>query len=51
MTDNKKAAGDGIPQAAFTTFLQLNSNPNIIGLKASVHWLTPWLFALGVFHV
>jgi hypothetical protein len=51
MTDNEKAAGDGIPQTALKTILQFNFNKNIIRFKASVHWLTPWLFALEVFHV
>lgn len=50
MTDNKKAAGDGVPQAALTTFCGCYSNPIIKRLKAAVYRLAPWLFFLGVLH-
>jgi len=51
MTDNKKAAGDGVPQAALNTLCGCHSNPIINRLKAAVYRLAPWLFSLGVFHV
>ena len=67
MIDNKKAAGEGVPQAALNTLCGCYFNPIINRLKAAVYRLAPstaWmqevercreqaprLFALGVFHV
>jgi hypothetical protein len=52
MTNNKKAAGDGIPQAALTTFSFYSCHFNRIHkrLKTVVYRLAPWLFFLGVLH-
>jgi hypothetical protein len=50
MTDNKKAAVVGKPQAASKSFCDCHSNPIHCHLKATVYRLAPWLFALGVFH-
>ena len=50
MTDNKKAAGDGVPQAALNIFCGCHSNLIIKRLKVAVYRLAPWLFFLGVLH-
>ena len=66
MTGNKKAAGDGVPQAALTTFCKCYFSPIPNRLKAAVYRLAPstaWmqevercreqaprLFLLGVLH-
>jgi hypothetical protein len=48
MTDNKKAAGAGVPQAAFKTDSDGDSIPILFRLKAVCYRLAPWLFSLGV---
>ena len=50
MIDNKKAAGEGVPQAALNTLCGCYFNPIINQLKAAVYRLAPWLFFLGVLH-
>lgn len=52
MTGNKKAAGDGDPQAALTTFSFYSRHFNRITkrLKTAVYRLAPWLFFLGALH-
>lgn len=52
MTDNKKAAGVGKPQAALTTFSFYSRYFNQIHkrLKTVVYRLAPWLFFLGALH-
>jgi hypothetical protein len=51
MTDNKKAAGDGIPQAASNTFYSCNFNLILSSLKVAVYRrLAPWLLFLGRLH-
>lgn len=67
MTDNKKAAGDGVPQAALNMLSECHFNPIPNRLKAAVYRLAPstaWmqevehcreqvprLSILGLFHV
>ncbi|MGZ4993411.1 MAG: hypothetical protein ACXV8U_12900 [Methylobacter sp.] len=52
MTDNKKAAGVGKPEAALTTFSFYNRYFNRIPkhLKTAVYRLAPWLFFLGMLY-
>jgi hypothetical protein len=50
MNGNKKATGDGVPQAALNIFFGCHSNPIIKRLKVVVYRLAPWLFFLGVLH-
>jgi hypothetical protein len=50
MTDNKKAAGVGEPQAASQSFQASHSNPIHYRLKATVYRLAPWLIFIGVLH-
>lgn len=52
MTDNKKAAGVGKPQAALTSFSFYSRHFNLIPkrLKTAVYRMAPWLFFLGAMH-
>ena len=50
MTDNKKAAGVGKPQATLKSFSECHYNPIPNRLKATAHRLAPWLFFVGVLH-
>jgi hypothetical protein len=50
MTDYKKAAGDGIPQAASKSVYACYSNPIRFHLKAAIYGLSSWLFLLGALH-
>jgi len=50
MTNNKKAAGVGEPQAALKSFHANHSNPIHYRLKATVYRLAPWLFFMGALH-
>ena len=50
MTDNKKAAEVGEPQAALKSFNANHFNPIQYRAKVTVYRLCPWLFFLGVQH-
>jgi hypothetical protein len=50
MADNKKAAGNGVPQAALNTFYSCNFNSIPYCFKVTAYRLAPWLFFLGVLH-
>lgn len=50
MTDNKKAAGVGKPQAALHQIQHVDFTPFPRRIKVSAYRLAPWLFFVGVLH-
>ncbi len=48
MTGNKKAAGAGAPQAAFTTNSKTDFIAILANMKVACHRLSVWLCAVGV---